>query len=479
MTRFDNNAEGGTNGSPVSTADVSSGTPWTNVLLSGGSPTWTNAAIDGLLSILFSGTAAQRFVGWDDTTSAQAAVTLKLTVPGAATATARIIDVRSSSGSLGNLIMANGTTTLTANAGTGATTAASISLTAGTIYWVTLVWTGIGTAAGAVTMKIYDASGTLLDTKSASGGTTALPILRIRYGAPTATELGMPTGMVIDRVSQDIGSSTEIVPPAVRAVSVVSTLGGSGVSTVQHVLVASAGAAVGGAGLVTARKVSTPTGRSAIGAAAAGGGRKTATTAARAALGGSATGAGRKVSAVAARAAAGMAATGSLAAVVARAVTGWAGIGMAAVGAGRKTLPVATRAAAGASATGTGRKVSPTVATAAAGSVARVTARKTGVVTGLAAVGAVSRGVSLKTAAVAARGVLGAAARSAPGKRVAVVGRSVLGVLGYRSPAAPTVLPPGRLSPGTRRGPLATSGGRRGATGSPGTRKGPTGTPGA
>ena len=156
--------------------------------------------------------------------------------------------------------MVNGTTTLTANAGTGATTAASISLTAGTIYWVTLVWTGIGTAAGAVTMKIYDASGSLLDTKSASGGTTALPILRIRYGAPTATELGMPTGMVIDRVSQDIGSSTEIVPPAVRAVSVVSTLGGSGVSTVQHVLVASAGAAVGGAGLVTARKVSTPTG---------------------------------------------------------------------------------------------------------------------------------------------------------------------------------------------------------------------------
>jgi hypothetical protein len=211
MTRFDNNAEGGTNTSVVVTSDVASGTAWTSVV---GSPTWTTVTpIDGSVSVVFSTTAPQ-FTAWDDTASASAAILVKFRVPSAPSgAVHRLIDFRSSSASIGNFTMGNGVTTCTANAGTGATTAATVSLTAGSDYFATLVFTGLGTAASAVTLKIYDLNGILLDTKSASGGTTALPMLRARYGRPTSGETGLATGLLMDRWAQDIGSSTEILPP--------------------------------------------------------------------------------------------------------------------------------------------------------------------------------------------------------------------------------------------------------------------------
>jgi hypothetical protein len=211
MTRFDNNAEGGTNGATVTTSDVASGTAWTNVV---GSPTWTTATpIDGSVSVLFSASTSQ-FLGWDDTTNANAAIMVKFRIPSAPSgAVHRLIDIRSSGGSIGNLTMGNGVTTLTANSGTGATTAVTVSLTPGSDYFATLVFTGLGTASSAVTLKVYDANGILLDTKSASAGTTALPMLRARYGRPTTGETGLATGLIMDRWAQDIGSSTEILPP--------------------------------------------------------------------------------------------------------------------------------------------------------------------------------------------------------------------------------------------------------------------------
>lgn len=211
MTRFDNNAEGGTNTSVVVTSDVASGTAWTSVV---GSPTWTTVTpIDGSVSVIFSTTAPQ-FTAWDDTASANASILVKFRVPSAPSgAVHRLIDFRSSAASIGNFTMGNGVTTCTANAGTGATTAATVSLTAGSDYFATLVFTGLGTAASAVTLKIYDSNGILLDTKSASGGTTALPMLRARYGRPTSGETGLATGLLMDRWAQDIGSSTEILPP--------------------------------------------------------------------------------------------------------------------------------------------------------------------------------------------------------------------------------------------------------------------------
>jgi hypothetical protein len=247
MTRFDNNAEGGSNGASVLAADTGSGTQWTSTV---GTPTYTSTAplSDGL-SILFSTTATQ-FVAWTDTASGSGAFRFELSVPSAPSGDHRILDIRSSSASLGNVIMPSGTTTLTGNSGTGtsATSPATSALTAGSKYTVTGTMAGWGTSSSTITLKVYDSSGTLVDTKASVAGTTASTINILRYGRPTSTASNMATGMKMDNLAQDLGTAVEIGPVAAPAFSGSAAYSGAGTLTGNATIGAAGSATLSGSG---------------------------------------------------------------------------------------------------------------------------------------------------------------------------------------------------------------------------------------
>jgi hypothetical protein len=251
MTRFDNNAEGGSNGASATAADTGSGTQWTSVV---GNPIYTSSGpLSDALSILFSTTATQ-FVAWTDTASASGTFRFELSVPSAPSGDHRILDIRSSSASLGNIIMPSGTTTLTANSGTGAsaTTAATTALTAGSKYTITGTMTGWGTSSSVITLKVYDSTGTLVDTKASSGGTTASTINILRYGRPTSTASNMATGMKMDNLAQDLGTAVEIGPVSAPSFSGSASYSGAGTLTSNATIGAAGSASLSGAGTMSA-----------------------------------------------------------------------------------------------------------------------------------------------------------------------------------------------------------------------------------
>lgn len=253
MTRFDNNAEGGSNGGQVAAADTGSGDSFTSVV-GGSTMTYSSSPLSDSLSYVFSTTATQ-FVAWTDTASASGAFRFELSVPSAPSGDHRILDIRSSSASLGNVIMLSGTTTLTANSGTGAsaTTAATTALTAGSKYTITGTMTGWGTSSSVITLKVYDSSGSLVDTKSSSNGTTASTINILRYGRPTSAASNMATGMKMDNFAQDIGNGgVEIPPVAPPAFSGSASYSGAGTLTSNAIIGAAGSAALSGAGTMSA-----------------------------------------------------------------------------------------------------------------------------------------------------------------------------------------------------------------------------------
>ena len=251
MTRLNNNAEGGTPGASATAADTGSGDSFTSVV---GNPIYTGTGpLSDALSYLFSTTSLQ-FVAWTDTASASGTFRLELSVPSAPSGDHRLIDIRSSSASLGNVIMPSGTTTLTANSGTGAsaTTAATTALTAGSKYTITGTMTGWGTSSSVITLKVYDSAGTLVDTKSSSGGTTASTINILRYGRPTTTASTMATGMKMDNLAQDLGTAVEIGPVSAPAFSGSASYTGAGTLTSNATIGVAGSASLSGAGTMAA-----------------------------------------------------------------------------------------------------------------------------------------------------------------------------------------------------------------------------------
>ena len=251
MTRLNNNAEGGTPGASATSGDTGSGDSFTSVV---GNPIYTGTGpLSDALSYLFSTTATQ-FVAWTDTASASGAFRFEVSVPSAPSGDHRILDIRSSSASLGNIIMPSGTTTITANSGTGAsaTTAATSALTAGSKYTITGTMTGWGTSSSVINLKVYDSTGTLVDSKSSSNGTTASTINILRYGRPTSTASNMATGMKMDNLAQEIGTAVEIGPVSAPSFSGSASFTGAGTLTSNATIGVAGSASLSGAGTMTA-----------------------------------------------------------------------------------------------------------------------------------------------------------------------------------------------------------------------------------
>lgn len=253
MTRFDNNAEGGSNGGQVAAADTGSGDSFTSVV-GGSTMTYSSSSpLSDSLSYVFSTTATQ-FVAWTDTAGASGGFRFEISVPSAPTGDHRLVDIRSSSASLGNLIMPSGTTTITGNSGTGAsaTSPATSALTATSKYTVTGTFTGFGGSSSAIQIKLYDSSGTLVDTKASSNGTTASTVATIRYGRPTSAASNMAAGMKMDNLAQDIGTAVEIGPVSAPSFSGSASYSGAGTLTSNATIGAAGSAALSGAGTMSA-----------------------------------------------------------------------------------------------------------------------------------------------------------------------------------------------------------------------------------
>lgn len=254
MTRFDNNAEGGVNGGQVAAADTGSGDQFTQVT-GGSTMTYSSSSpLSGTLSYVFSTTATQ-FVSWTDGVSASGAIRFEFSLPSAPSGGAhRLLDIRSSSASLGNVTVLDATTTLTANSGSGAsgTSPATTSLTPGTKYTGTYTFANWGTASSTATIKIYDASGALLDTKTATAGTTAVAPDRMRLGRPAGTTT-LATGLKIDNIAMDFGNGgVEIPPAAPPSFSGSAAFTGDGTLTYAATVTVSGTRALSGAGSLTA-----------------------------------------------------------------------------------------------------------------------------------------------------------------------------------------------------------------------------------
>jgi hypothetical protein len=223
MSLLVNTAEGGTDatGVTVGNSGGASGDAFGQVNTSGGTIQYTSTAIHGGLSIVLTQPtlASVCNIDFDDAAaSASFAFSAYFTTPVLPSVTDQLfpLTMRSLSGALGNVQMST-TGQIKVNIGTVTSAYSTPVISTGTVYRIEGQGTGWGTAATACDIQIYVGhnTGTPFISVSASGGTTALPVQRLRWGKGSGTST--ISGFTLDSIQQNIGSSTAIGPFIINA----------------------------------------------------------------------------------------------------------------------------------------------------------------------------------------------------------------------------------------------------------------------
>lgn len=222
MTLKTNTADGGTDGTTVSTGNSggASGTAWNlvNVGTSILAYESTNAPHGGMAVRFFSNGSATNtpILGWDDT--ANAAVTLRwyeywTTLPSALTQCGFNIRGNAAASSLARREV--DTTGQWRVVAASTSSFASTSISVSTLYRWEATATGFGGASGALTLTMYAGESlTSLASVSLSGQTTAFTVDNVRFGKFNTVGT---VDLLMDSFAANVGSSTALGPISVDA----------------------------------------------------------------------------------------------------------------------------------------------------------------------------------------------------------------------------------------------------------------------
>lgn len=245
MTLLTNTAEGGSNGTAVTTGNsgVASGTAFTVVSAgTGGTITYSSTTPHhGSLCYDFDQSTAANlcYVTIDDTAATSWAVRFYLRLDALPSATLQFpAGVRDAADThlcrvqmtaAGQIQIVGGATNGTATTGT--------ALAAGTWYRFEFYGSGLNSAAGSATCEVYagDATGTPQLTATLSGFTTAAAATRVRYGKGSSATVGWQ----LDDLAQNLGTATPLGPSSAGStitVTIVDTVGINDTPTLEQVV---------------------------------------------------------------------------------------------------------------------------------------------------------------------------------------------------------------------------------------------------
>lgn len=218
MSLKTNNAEGGTDGVSVSTLNSggTSGVAWDLVNIGSGAIMAYIAAgaIHGSLSVRCqtSTSTSTPLVRWVDT--ANASVTVRWywkwsTLPSATNQVGANVRGNTAGTSLARTEV-DSTGHIRLVVGSGASAFTTAAMVTGTVYMVEMVCTGLGTAASAGTLNLYQADGTtLIESKSLSAQTTSFTADTVQFGKINGAA---NLDVLFDSMAANIGSSTPLGP---------------------------------------------------------------------------------------------------------------------------------------------------------------------------------------------------------------------------------------------------------------------------